>query len=212
VTGLIQLDADVSAGDSGGPVINRHGQVIGLVEAEYPDDKGLNYATSAKTAGPLITAWTSSPQVATTTCPTPDGRVEVKSRHPDAPGIAVSVLHYLIGINFGNHPATASGTTGYQLAYAVLSGQMKAKYQSLTDFENAQEGNVFSDVVVEKAAWKSDVKDTVDVSYRLTHTDPGESTATCEIDHVEYVVRLDSGVWTFDEVKELGVPASPKTC
>lgn len=46
-TGLYQLDAAVNPGNSGGPVLNRNGDVIGAMSFKIPQVEGLSFATAS---------------------------------------------------------------------------------------------------------------------------------------------------------------------
>ncbi|HXW79945.1 MAG TPA: S1C family serine protease [Acidimicrobiales bacterium] len=61
-TNLIQTDAPVNPGNSGGPLIDDNGTVVGLVDLGTNQANGLAFAVSAVTAGRLIDAWLSAPQ------------------------------------------------------------------------------------------------------------------------------------------------------
>jgi hypothetical protein len=61
---LVQTDAAVNPGNSGGPLMTDTGQVIGLVDLGTNRANGLAFAVSAEVAGPLLTAWSASPQPA----------------------------------------------------------------------------------------------------------------------------------------------------
>jgi ankyrin repeat protein len=57
--GLIQMQAPISSGNSGGPVLTQRGEVVGLVTGVLPDAKGavteqLNFATWINSALPLL--------------------------------------------------------------------------------------------------------------------------------------------------------------
>lgn len=59
---LVQTDASVNPGNSGGPLFTNGGTVVGLVDARVNGESGLGFAVSAAVAAPLIQAWTAAPQ------------------------------------------------------------------------------------------------------------------------------------------------------
>lgn len=68
-TRLVQTDAAVNPGNSGGPLMTDSGVVVGLVDLGTSQANGLAFAVSALTAGPLLRAWRSAPQpVSATSC------------------------------------------------------------------------------------------------------------------------------------------------
>ena len=52
--GLIQTDASINAGNSGGPLINSKGQVIGINTASAKSAEGLGFSIPINTAMPII--------------------------------------------------------------------------------------------------------------------------------------------------------------
>jgi S1-C subfamily serine protease len=66
---LIQTDAAVNPGNSGGPLITDSGTVVGLVDLGTTQANGLAFAVSAHVANALLQAWKAAPQpIAATTC------------------------------------------------------------------------------------------------------------------------------------------------
>jgi serine protease Do len=59
---LVQTDAAVNPGNSGGPLIADDGSVVGLVDLGTTQANGLAFAVSAIVAGPLLQAWRVAPQ------------------------------------------------------------------------------------------------------------------------------------------------------
>ncbi|MBR6555068.1 MAG: trypsin-like peptidase domain-containing protein, partial [Clostridia bacterium] len=56
VMNLIQTDAAINSGNSGGPLLNQHGQVVGITSAKVSLSgyEGLGFAIPANTAKPII--------------------------------------------------------------------------------------------------------------------------------------------------------------
>ena len=54
MTGLIQTDASINAGNSGGPLLNESGQVIGINTAKASEGEGLGFSIPINTEKPII--------------------------------------------------------------------------------------------------------------------------------------------------------------
>jgi serine protease Do len=68
---LVQTDAAVNPGNSGGPLIADDGTVVGLIDLGTTQANGLAFAVSSQVAEPLLRAWQTAPQpVAAASCPT----------------------------------------------------------------------------------------------------------------------------------------------
>ena len=54
MTGLMQTDASINPGSSGGPLLNEKGQVIGINSAKVSSAEGIGFSIPINTAKPII--------------------------------------------------------------------------------------------------------------------------------------------------------------
>lgn len=205
---LIQFDAATSAGNSGGPVIDRRGLVVGLTEASAVWANDVNYAVSATSAAPLLQAWRESPSpVRAPDCTSPtDEVIRTDSVHPDAPGIAWTFAAYFGGINEGDE---GQSWGGYDRAWRALSGRQRGNYISFADFREKQSTSTIEDAVLEKVDHIDEVVDTADVRFTSRQdSEHGPNGQTCTRWHLRYTVRLDTGSWTIENAEPIGNPPS----
>jgi len=73
LSGLIQTDTALNPGNSGGPLIDSRGEVVGLVEAKRANAEGIGYAINTSTAAPMLQSWEGNSPQAGASCPTPTG-------------------------------------------------------------------------------------------------------------------------------------------
>ena len=65
---FIQVDAPLNPGNSGGPVFNEAGDVIGVVDWGISESQGLNFAISAESVDKIVEAWIGEPAVTAGAC------------------------------------------------------------------------------------------------------------------------------------------------
>lgn len=138
LAGLIQTDAAVNPGNSGGPLLSVDGTVVGLVDAMETGANGIGYAIPAQSAADRLQGWrlAPTPMRAGARCDAPVGPSGVtvgvtdQSGSPDGPSIAAMFSTYADGINTGD----------YASAYGLLS----SKAQSLTSYDSFRQGALTS--------------------------------------------------------------------
>lgn len=127
LTGMLETDATVDPGNSGGPLLDEHGDVVGLIDAPRVDADGIGYAVPAAQAGSLLAQWQQTPTaVPPGGCSAPLGpsqaQVDVPPPGPgalstrQAAGVVSALNTYFQSINSGAYPR----------AYAVLSPRLQA--------------------------------------------------------------------------------------
>lgn len=125
-TGLIETDAAVNPGNSGGPLMAADGSVIGLVDALNTEANGIAYAVPATQASSAISDWEARPEpVAAAHCDNATGPSQDSGSLDSIPGLPADVstgvtsalTTYFDGINSGD----------YASAYGVFSARLQAQ-------------------------------------------------------------------------------------
>ncbi|MEY4174729.1 MAG: hypothetical protein RI900_1894, partial [Actinomycetota bacterium] len=108
--GLIQTDAAINHGNSGGALVNAAGQLVGINSAGIPDAQNIGFAISVGTIAPLLADLEAGNEVAppaigyigVTLAQTPDG-IQVQEVQPGTPAATA-------GIESGDLLVTVNGT------------------------------------------------------------------------------------------------------
>jgi hypothetical protein len=126
---LVQTDAPVNPGNSGGPLMTDTGTVVGLVDLGTTQANGLAFAVSAKVAAPLLQAWRNAPQaVAAATCATQPPPAVNATPAPSTTSQAPSLLtftgqHFMIEYPPGWAVQAAEQNRGTYLDTTLLDPQ-----------------------------------------------------------------------------------------
>ena len=119
-SGLIETDTPLNPGNSGGPLIDPTGAVVGLVDAQLTQANGIAYAVPAAQASPAFATWQRTPQAtppascADAKGPSADSTPQIDATGP-ASGPLGALATYFTGINTGDYAA----------AYAVLGPRLQ---------------------------------------------------------------------------------------
>lgn len=108
ISSLVQTDAAVNPGNSGGPLVTVAGEVVGIVEAGPTDGtiQGISFAVEASAAAPLLRRWQESPELhPPAQCDQPlfAGGVETQATGEHVAAIQQSLQAYYYGINTGDY-------------------------------------------------------------------------------------------------------------
>ena len=199
-SGLIETDAAVNPGNSGGPLLTASGDVVGLVDALNTEANGIAYAVPARSAAPLFDGWKSSPQqVAPAQCANAVGPRQADPPHIGAPGgdiphdvkaaVSQTLGTYFEGINSGN----------YATAYAALSPTMQAQF-SYDSFAKNTATSYDSDFTVLGAQQPDPNTVVIGIGFSsLQAPGYGPDGETCDNWTLDYtVIRGANGVWLID--------------
>jgi S1-C subfamily serine protease len=199
-TGLIETDAPVNPGNSGGPLLTSSGDVVGLVDALNTSANGIAYAVPARAAAPLFDGWKLSPQpVPPAQCanaigPRQENPPEIGTPGGNIPqdvkaGVSQTLGTYFDGINSGN----------YASAYAVLSPRMQAQF-SYESFAKNTATSYDSDFTVLDAQQPDPNTVVIGIGFSsLQAPGYGPDGETCDNWTLDYtVVRGADGNWLID--------------
>lgn len=200
--GMIQTDAAVNPGNSGGPMVDTRGQVIGVVDAGYSTAQGIAYAIPSRTAAPTVQGWVRHPhRVSTAKCEDPYGDISVTSAHPDAPAIATSLARYFTSLN--DHE--------YADAWGLISGDLRGGFGTFDFFQHSYSTTSIDDVTLESVDMTSETTDTARVRFTSHQAARlGHDGQTCSRWHLDYTMRIDTGFWHIAGAQNLG--RSPRDC
>jgi hypothetical protein len=208
VDGMLQFDAAIAGGNSGGPVIDAAGRVVGLSEAVQTDEQNTNYAVSGRDAAAFVSEHRhTSRSVDVASCDDAGAWVQrlvtVDSSAADAWDIAAWLSTYFGAIDSGD----------YDSAWTGMTRRMRGSYDGLPGFAEAESSSTVLDIHLRGVDAVDDVTDRVRVAFASlqdsAHAPKGTS-QTCSLWAITYDLRLDSGWWQIDRARLTSGP--PQAC
>jgi len=202
-SGMIQTDAPLNPGNSGGPMFTATNQVVGLVDARTTSAQGLGYGIPATSIAPLISAWEASPSPpAPPSCALPQGPgapfpVGSDVSGPDAEGIISTLTTYFDAVDTGD----------YQTAYDQFTPAGQALLGSEPTYALGLATSDFFDITLEAITNESPGVDVATVSFTSVQ-DPAydRNGDSCDLWNLAYTMVDTDGVWLIYEAN--GVPQS----
>ncbi|MFB9375535.1 trypsin-like peptidase domain-containing protein [Kineococcus gynurae] len=201
--GVGQMDVAITPGNSGGPVVDVHGDVVGLAEASFRDGQNVNYYVPAATAQDLRDEHDAG-TAATLPDPTCDvsaawDGVEVDTGHPDAAMIATTFDGYATAVNDGD----------YETAFARLASPARQRAGGLERWAAGHATTLQYALRLEEVSTVDAVTDRAVLSM-LSTQEADDDVPACQSWRLEYTLVRDSGDWLVDRVRALD--NSPTRC
>lgn len=212
---LVTLDAAVNPGNSGGPVLNAQGEVVGLISSsaasgrvEGATAEGIHFAIPADRLRSILGEWADSPAETFTPCDEPAG-----SEQPDAPILELLIrppsddAQTLGGTLWVHGEAINQGN--YKAAWEMLTPAMQARMGGLQEWSDGLDSSYWVVLEIREAAI-TDTRASV-TTYLRTYQDPsdGRDGQTCTIWPLTYTMAFAEGEWLIDRAK---LRADPQPC
>ena len=128
-SGMIETDAAVNPGNSGGPLLSADGQVVGLVDAKHMKAEGIAYAVAPAVANPLLKSWTDNTASAVSArCTAPAGPEQGRDLTPMLP-TSPDTTTQAVGQVFKTY-FDSINSANYEKAWSMLSPKLQGPSSS----------------------------------------------------------------------------------
>ena len=195
-SGLIETDAPLNPGNSGGPLLSVDGQVVGLVDAKNMQDEGIAYAVAPNIAHPLLQSWAdNTASVVVARCANPVGP-QGQDLTPTLPGspdtttqaVGQVLKTYFDGIN----------SADYEQAWLMLSPRLRGP--SWSSFAKGTSTSLDSGVALLSVtpAGQSVIAHVTFTSVQASEKGPGGD--TCDNWDLDYTLVPSGDSWLIDKV------------
>jgi len=197
-SGLIETDAAVNPGNSGGPLLSADGQVFGLVDAIDAGAQGIAYAVDPTSAQPLLRSWTGNTASAVSApCAFPAGPQSGRDLTPTLPGspdattqaVAQVFKTYFDGIN----------SADYEQAWLMLSPTLRGS--SWSSFAEGTSTSYDSQVALFSVIPGPGQSVIANVTFASVQASvKGPDGDTCDNWDLDYTLVPSDGSWLIDKV------------
>lgn len=191
-SGLMQTDAAMNPGNSGGPLLLVDGTVVGLADAINTQANGIGYAVPSTAAAPLISGWESTPSPPpAASCsnalgPSSFGQIQSGTALPA--GVIATLTTYFDAIDSGD----------YATAYAQLAPSEQSTI-SEAQFAAGDATSYDYDVVIDSASTAPGGQQLVDVSFTsLQSSSEGPNGDQCDDWTLQYTMSQSEGSWLIE--------------
>lgn len=197
-TGLIQTDAALNFGDSGGPLLLTNGTVVAVADAVDTAAAGIGWAIPSTAAAPLLAGWQATPAppplpgCSNPLGPAGSGQIQNPGGAPA--GIIATLTTYFDAINNGD----------YATAYAQLAPSEKATITEAA-FAANDATSYDTDIIIAADTSSAPGTDLVDVAFTsLQNSAQGPNGDQCDGWTLEYTMVNSAGSWLIQATKGVG--------
>lgn len=168
--GLMQTDASINAGNSGGPLLNSAGQVIGINSAKAQSGEGLGFAIPINIAKPIVDEIKTKGEFKRSYIGIKGGNVaDYLKSYPDAK-LGTETGVYVVQI-YTDSPAAKAGLKEGDVIASVEDQKVETMTQLISTLFKYRPGDTVK---------LSVIRDTKTITYDVTLTTMDETTQTLE--------------------------------